>query len=61
MRVVDWYKWTRFKKRVSISLVLFGILLSFGMEKGSLLYGLWGLGFAGAGVLIAQSINRDEW
>jgi hypothetical protein len=60
MRVTDWYKWTRFKKRLSVSLLLVGIFLSFGMENGSIAYGVWGLVIAGTGLLIFNTIRPSE-
>ena len=60
MRVTDWYKWTRFKKRFSVSLLLVGIFLSFGMENGSMAYGVWGLVIAGTGLLIFNTIRPSE-
>ena len=61
MKVADWYKWTRFKKRFSVSLLLVGIFLSFGMENGSIAYGVWGIVFAGVGAMIASSVRTNEW
>jgi hypothetical protein len=61
MKVTDWYKWTRFKKRAGITLVSIGIFLSFGMENGSMSYGVWGLIVAGAGLAITQTIRTNEW
>ena len=60
MRVTDWHKWTRFKKRLSVSLLLVGIFLSFGMENGSIAYGMWGLVIAGTGLLIFNTIRPSE-
>jgi hypothetical protein len=60
MRVTDWYKWTRFKKRLSVSLLFVGIFLSFGMENGSIAYGVWGLVIAGTGLLIFNTIRPSE-
>lgn len=60
MRVTDWYKWTRFKKRLSVSLLLVGIFISFGMEDGSIAYGVWGLVIAGTGLLIFNTIRPSE-
>jgi hypothetical protein len=61
MKVADWHKWTRFKKRLSVSLLLVGIFLSFGMENGSIAYGVWGIIFAGVGAMIAFSVRTNEW
>ena len=61
MRVTDWNKWTRFKKRVGVTLLLVGIFLSFGMEDGSIAYGVWGIIIAGTGVAITQTIRTNEW
>lgn len=61
MKVSDWGKWTRFKKRASVSLILVGIFISFGMEKGSIAYGLWALVVAGTGATIASTIRTNEW
>lgn len=60
MRVTDWYKWTRFKKRLSVSLLLVGTFISFGMEDGSIAYGVWGLVIAGTGLLIFNTIRPNE-
>jgi hypothetical protein len=61
MRVSDWNKWTRFKKRLSVSLLLVGIFISFGMENGSIAYGVWGIVIAGTGLVIFNTIRPDEW
>lgn len=61
MKVVNWCKWTRFKKRISLSLLLTGTFISFGMEDGSILYGIWGATIAGCGVLILNTIRENEW
>jgi len=61
MRVSDWHKWTRFKKRLSVSLLLVGIFISFGMENGSIAYGVWGIVIAGTGLVIFKTIRPDEW
>lgn len=61
MRVTDWYKWTRFKKRISVSLILVGIFISFGMENGSMAYGFWGIVIAGTGIAIFNTIRPDEF
>jgi hypothetical protein len=61
MKVTDWYKWTRFKKRAGITLLIVGTFVSFGMEDGSMAYGVWGLVIAGTGVLITNTIRISEW
>lgn len=61
MRVTNWSRWTTFKKKVSIALILTGILLSFGMEDGSIAYGFWGILVALAGLAIFNTISFNEW
>lgn len=61
MRVVNWYKWTRFKKRISVSLISLGIFISFGMENGSIAYGVWGIIIAGVGLVIFNTVHPHEW
>jgi hypothetical protein len=61
MRVADWYKWTRFKKRVGATLLLLGILISFGMENGSISYGVYGLIIAGTGAIIISTVPKNQW
>lgn len=61
MRVADWEKWTRFKKRISVLLLIVGIFISFGMETGSIFYGVWGLAIAGCGAVIFSTIRENEW
>lgn len=61
MRVANWYKWTRFKKRAGATLLLLGILISFGMENGSISYGIYGLLIAGTGSIIISTVPRNQW
>jgi hypothetical protein len=61
MRVADWYKWTRFKKRAGGILLFLGILISFGMENGSIFYGVYGLIIAGTGAMIINTVPRNQW
>ena len=61
MRVTNWYKWTRFKKRLGCSMGLFGIFLGFGIEKGGTSYGVWGILISLAGAYIVSTIRPNEW
>ena len=61
MRVANWYKWTRFKKRAGATLLLLGVLISFGMENGSISYGIYGLLVAGTGSIILSTVPRNQW
>ena len=61
MKVADWYKWTRFKKRAGGILLLLGILISFGMEDGSISYGVYGLLVAGTGSIILSTVPKSQW
>lgn len=61
MRVTNWYKWTRFKKRVVGGCLLASFLLVFSMEQGGDALGYWGVVFALAGAGVLSTIDRDEW
>jgi hypothetical protein len=61
MKVADWNKWTRFKKRAGAILLLLGILISFGMEDGSISYGVYGLLVAGTGSIILSTVPKNQW
>jgi len=61
MRVSNWYRWTRTKKRLMGACYLIGFILAFCMEEGGNAYGYWGLGFMFAGALIMETIRHNEW
>lgn len=61
MKVVDWYKWTRFKKRLVGVCFLIAFLCVFSMENGGDVYGYWGVFFSFIGALTLSTIDRDYW
>lgn len=61
MRVANWYKWTRFKKRLATTLFLVGMLMGLSIENGSIAYGYWGIFFGILGVSILTTIRDNEW
>ena len=60
MRVVNWYKWTRFKKRVVGVGFCTGFILSFGLES-NLMFGVAGICVLGVSALVMNTIADHEW
>lgn len=58
MYVKDHYRWAQAKKKASGTLLFVGIFLSFGMEGGSLWWGIIGLIVAFTGIGIFQTIDH---
>ena len=61
MRVSNWYRWTRTKKRFAGICLLIGFLLAFTIETAPLSWGVVGIVFALVGVSILNTIHPDEW
>jgi hypothetical protein len=61
MKVTNWYKWTRFKKRVVLACLLMGFILVFAMENGGDAYGYWGVAFSLFGAYVISTIDRNDW
>lgn len=60
VRVVDWYKWTRFKKRLSSFLFFLGLFLAFGIES-SLMYGVVSMFVLLLANSLLATIRETEW
>lgn len=60
LHVSDWDKWISAKKKASITLVVLGIFLGFGVES-SLWWGVTGVAIAIFGASIMQTIDRNDW
>lgn len=56
LRVVNWYKWNRAKKRLGSTLLLTGIFLGFGVES-SLMWGVVGIPIAFTGALVLNTVD----
>ena len=60
LKVTDWDKWTRAKKKVGFSLICLGVFLSFGVEE-SMMWGVVAIPTALVGAFIINSIRLNEW
>jgi hypothetical protein len=61
LKVSDWAKWTRAKKKAIVTLYTIGLLLGFTIENASIWWGVLGLIFCGIGALIMSTIRVSEW
>jgi len=61
MRVEDWAKWTRAKKKAIVVLYTIGISLGLSIEKASLWWGVLGVFLCGIGACIVNTIHDHEW
>lgn len=61
MKVTNWYKWTRAKKRFAVTSMIVGILMGLSVENNSLWVGIVGLMFCGAGCYTVTTIQDHEW
>ena len=61
MKVSNWSRWTHFKKKVAVALIITGILLGFCAEQGSFGWGVLGVIIASAGLLIFNTIKPYDW
>jgi hypothetical protein len=61
MRVTDWQKWTSFKKKVTISSWLIGLIFGFCIEEGGMGYIIPALSFTALSAIVLYTIERDEW
>lgn len=62
IQVTDWYKWTRFKKRLTLFLFIVGVGLGLGTEdSGSMAFGFLGLVMVMWAGFLINSIREDEW
>lgn len=61
MKVYDWNKWTKVKKRFAGITMALGFLCAFGVEGGSLWWGVLGIAFGCASILAICSIQEYEW
>lgn len=61
MRVTNWYKWTRTKKRFAGLCMIVGILLGLSVETSPLWVGVIGLILCGAGCFTITTIHDHEW
>lgn len=61
LKVSDWAKWTRAKKKAIVILYTIGLALGFTIEKASIWWGVLGLILCGIGALIVNTIRDNEW
>jgi hypothetical protein len=61
LRVSDWAKWTRAKKKAITVLYTVGIALGFTIEKASLWWGVLGIFLCIIGAILVSTIRHHEW
>jgi hypothetical protein len=61
MRVTNWYKWTRTKKRFAGVSMIVGILMGLSIENNSLWWGVAGIVLCGASAFTVTTIQDHEW
>lgn len=60
MRVADWAKWTRAKKKLATFLAVVGVFVSFGVES-SLWWGVLAIIMTLMAIVVVESIAPHEW
>ena len=61
MRVTNWYKWTRTKKRYALASMCIGLLLGLSIENNSLWFGVVGIIFCASSAYTITTIHDNEW
>jgi hypothetical protein len=61
LKVHDWAKWTRAKKKTIVVFYTIGLLLGFTIENASIWWGVLGLIFCAIGAIIMSTIRVNEW
>ena len=62
IRVTNWTKWTRFKKRVMVILFLLGMLIALGVENSdSIANGVIGIILLFLSAMVFNTIRESEW
>lgn len=61
MKVTNWYKWTRTKKRFAFTCMIVGVLMGLSIENNPLWVGMIGLALCGAGCATITTIQDHEW